>query len=204
MTTSSEFVRMINHPLYEMSVEYPHTIRRIDNKKEISENEDKDGYLVVSLNVGNKNKLCKKHRLIAEQFLLNPDNLPMIDHINHDKKDNRISNLRFVSNSTNQYNRLSTRSVHYEFIEDIPDDAVVVDFYDSRTGRKEFDIDKYYYYFDEELNKDIFYNRINENLYKILHINMIKGGLQAVYLIDKNNRNVGVYINKFKQQHDLI
>ena len=204
MTTSNEFVQMINHPLYEMSVEYPHTIRRIDNKKEISENEDKDGYLVVSLNVGNKNKLCKKHRLIAEQFLLNPDNLPMIDHINHDKKDNRISNLRFVSNSTNQYNRLSTRSVHYEFIEDIPDDAVVVDFYDSRTGRKEFDIDKYYYYFDEELNKDIFYNRINENLYKILHINMIKGGLQAVYLIDKNNRNVGVYINKFKQQHDLI
>ena len=195
---------MLHHPRYEIMVKYPHKIRRIDNKREISENEDKDGYLVVSLNDGNKTKLCKKHRLIAEQFLPNPNNLPMIDHINHDKKDNRISNLRFVSNSTNQYNRLSTRSVHYQFIDDIPDDAVVVDFYDTRTGRREFELNKYYYYYNEELNQDIFCSRINENLYKILHINMIKGGLQAVYLIDKNNRNVGVYINRFKQQHDLI
>ena len=157
----------------------------------------------MSLHDDDKTRTCKKHRLIAEQFIPNPDNLPMIDHINHDKKDNRISNLRYVTNSTNQYNRTSSKTVRYEFETDIPEDAIVVDFYETKTGRKEFDIGKYYYYFDEEAKTDLFYSRINENIYKILHINMVKGGGRAVFLIDKNNRNIGVYIHKFKQQHDL-
>lgn len=54
-------------------------------------------------------RLCKNggkksvflHRIIAEAFIPNPDNLPMINHINGIKTDNRIENLEWVSASGN-------------------------------------------------------------------------------------------------------
>lgn len=45
------------------------------------------------------------HRLVALAHIPNPENLPEIDHINKDKTDNRIENLRWVSKSTNQRNK---------------------------------------------------------------------------------------------------
>lgn len=44
------------------------------------------------------------HRVIAKTWLPNPDNLPQIDHINRDKRDNAIDNLRWVDNRGNQLN----------------------------------------------------------------------------------------------------
>ena len=203
MTTSNEFVQMINHPNYEMSVEYPHTIRRIDNKREISEWE-RNGYMSVNLKDDDMKRKYLKHRLIAEQFIPNPDNLPLIDHINHNRSDNRIENLRWVSASMNLSNKSSYKSVRYEFIDDIPEDSIIIDFYDTRTERREFDIDKYYYYYNEESDEDIFYARISENVYKILHIDTRKDDVKVVYLKDTNNRKVSVVINRFKYQHDLL
>jgi len=37
------------------------------------------------------------HKLIAHTFIPNPDNLPMVLHINRDRLDNRIENLKWVS-----------------------------------------------------------------------------------------------------------
>ena len=204
MTQTREFVQMINHPNYEISVDFPHTIRRIDNQREVSEWENNYGYIHINLFDSDKCRNCKKHRLIAEQFLPNPDGLIQVDHINHNRKDNRIENLRWVSASTNQFNRSSNNGVQYEFIDDIPENAIVVDFYDTRNERREFDDDKYYYYRNEESDEDIFYSRIDENVYKILHINICRNGARVVKLRDTNNKAVSVYINKFKQQHDLI
>jgi hypothetical protein len=51
------------------------------------------GYLKVKLN-GKKHSI---HRLIAQAFLPNPDNLPEVDHINNNKQDNRVENLQWVS-----------------------------------------------------------------------------------------------------------
>lgn len=38
-----------------------------------------------------------QHRIIAELFILNPDNKPTVDHINRDRSDNRPCNLRWAT-----------------------------------------------------------------------------------------------------------
>lgn len=51
-----------------------------------------------------KGKHYLVHRLIAETFILNPENKPEVDHINRNRGDNRIENLRWVTSSENKRN----------------------------------------------------------------------------------------------------
>ena len=44
------------------------------------------------------------HTLVAECFIDNPENKPMIDHINQVNTDNRACNLRWATNSENHRN----------------------------------------------------------------------------------------------------
>lgn len=67
--------------------------------KELNPSMDKGGYALVHLNKNGIVKTCKVHRLVADEFLPNPDNLPEIHHKNHDRKDNRTENLKWVSRS---------------------------------------------------------------------------------------------------------
>lgn len=61
---------------------------------------NKDGYYVVGIENNEKSwKLV--HRLVAKAFVPNPDNLPVIDHINGSKTDNRACNLRWCTTAQN-------------------------------------------------------------------------------------------------------
>ena len=62
------------------------------------------GYYVVCLSKDGKAYKKKVHRLITKTFIPNPHNLPNIDHINRIKTDNRIKNLRWVTNKDNGRN----------------------------------------------------------------------------------------------------
>ena len=46
-------------------------------------------------------KTLKVHRLVAEAFLENENNLPDVDHINCNVKDNRVENLQWLSHQAN-------------------------------------------------------------------------------------------------------
>lgn len=59
------------------------------------------GYLFVSLMKNRKRKIMAVHRLVAEAFIPNPDNLPQINHKDEDKTNNRVENLEWC---TGKYN----------------------------------------------------------------------------------------------------
>ena len=62
------------------------------------------GYYDVNLSKNNKSYRKTVHRLIAESFIDNPENKPYVDHINGDKLNNNINNLRYATNQENQRN----------------------------------------------------------------------------------------------------
>ena len=67
--------------------------------KELKPETHIDGYTLIKLSKNCINKMMTVHRLVAETFLPNPDNLPQVHHINHDRTDNRVHNLKWVNDA---------------------------------------------------------------------------------------------------------
>lgn len=102
---------------------------------------DRNGYLCVHIRISKLgiNKMVKIHRLVAKAFISNPDNLPVVNHRNEIKTDNRVENLEWCTckynvnygtgierrsyNSRNQPHRscpILQYSLNGEFIQEFP------------------------------------------------------------------------------------
>lgn len=131
---------------------------------------DSKGYLKITFNlpaIGLK-KTYKVHRIVAEAFIPNPNNLPQINHIDGIKDNNNIENLEWISNLDNRRHN-DTIGITPENMRSIP--VVMVD---SKTG---LDIKIFHsiheagtYLFEEKgLGKNV--KNVRENIRRALKTN---------------------------------
>lgn len=76
-------------------------VKRKWNDKVLTQSKQKNGYLTVGINIGDKYKRCYIHRLVAEAFLPNPNNYTDVNHKDYNKENNCVSNLEWCSRSNN-------------------------------------------------------------------------------------------------------
>ena len=59
------------------------------------------GYIRVALSKNGIKTWLRVHRLVAQAFIENPDNLPEINHLDEDKANNSVDNLEWCDRSYN-------------------------------------------------------------------------------------------------------
>ena len=178
------------HPAYEMHVNYPYLVRHKRTRHIVKEWLNTNDYVRLTLNGRN----YYKHRLVAQQFIPNPDNLPQVDHKNKDRTDYHVTNLRWTTRSDNGRNKTGRGNIIYEYLEedDLPDDLIVVDDY----GVHQFED----YYYSESMDAFLFYNGVN---YRLLHVNRKRNGSAFVCCRDLEGANVQIFYSKFKKIYGL-
>lgn len=65
---------------------------------------NKRGYYKINLYNTGKMKITSIHRIVAIAFLHNPESKPCVDHIDNNKANNKVTNLRFATIQQNQFN----------------------------------------------------------------------------------------------------
>lgn len=97
--------RYMNHKSGGKSLLKERILRQAINKK---------GYMCVALCKNCHQNSFLVHRLVAEAFIPNPDNLPQVNHRNEIKTDNSILNLEWCDNEYNcNYGRHNEKLAKY-------------------------------------------------------------------------------------------
>lgn len=176
---------------YEIFSEYPYQIRKIKNKRIISEWHAKDGYLHCKMNC----KHYQKHRVIATQWIKNdsPETKKFIDHINHIRDDNHLENLRWVTQSENQRNKASYKKVKAIYLDELPANCIPIEIYRGVI------FENYFYCKD---NGKCYYD--NGVFVRELMTYKWHGSTEFINVRDIENKPRQIYIKKWLREDALI
>jgi hypothetical protein len=187
------WVAITNHPNFEIYNQYPYQIRnREKHNRLIKINMNKTlGYNICYLT---NDRQCYHHRIIASQFIPNPNNLPEVDHIDHNRLNNHLDNLRFVSYSDNCINKISNCGIVYEFVKFLPNDCFVV----SNYGQHEFNNLHY------SPENDKFYKHTGVEFRALPVLTQSNGRYLFVYVVDTHGHKTKIIIGKFKRLYNIV
>lgn len=88
-------------------------VRNVKTGRILKYSIDSHGYRKVNLCLNGKQKNQRIHRLLAQAFLDNPHEYNCVDHIDRNRTNNHISNLRWVTYQMNNCNRTPIGSVNF-------------------------------------------------------------------------------------------
>ena len=169
---------------YEIEIDPPHRIRRIGSDRFVTPYLHRaSGYMCVRLNDG----IYKLHRILAKHFLPNPDDLPEIDHIDRDKTNNSIENLRWISRSENLRNRGQYTVRRYEYLTAPPNDITEIRIFND----VEYEENKYFFCYET----DRVVRRFNDHRWQLLAQTPHHGYLR-INMRDINGHKHNIYVHK--------
>lgn len=95
------------YPSYEVSTEGS-VRRKLKNGsvKSLKACDNGNGYLRLNLYKNGTAKKCYLHRLVADAFLPNRKKLPEVHHQDHDKRNNTLPNLKWVTSEENNRHKV--------------------------------------------------------------------------------------------------
>jgi len=105
--TDTEFVDIIGFE-GKYQINRVGDIRKKGNNHCLAKCNSGDGYYIsylYTLEGNNTRKKYANHRLVALQFIPNPENKTEVDHIDRNRNNNHVSNLRWATHRENQNNK---------------------------------------------------------------------------------------------------
>ncbi|GHU18097.1 hypothetical protein FACS189472_05920 [Alphaproteobacteria bacterium] len=167
---------------YEIITTYPFRVRRKDKRRVKKEGKNKEGYHQIQIG----DRTYCKHVVVATQWIPNPDDLPCVDHINHQRDDNHIENLRWVSYSDNSKNfgghKKNGLKNQYEYTNELPKGSRQVKKFNG------WEFDNLYY------NDGEFYIKVHVSYRKLV---VFGDRTKHVNTYDTSNKYRGISLNKF-------
>lgn len=133
----------------------------------LKQGNDGHGYNMVKLTKDTKVYNKKVHRLVCETFINNDKNKRCVDHVDNNRKNNNLYNLRYATDQENQFNRKKGKNnksgikgVHYDkknnkWISSIKINGKIIYIgrYDNINEAKIARQEKAEHYFKEYINK---------------------------------------------------
>ena len=77
------------------------SVGRAKYHQEISQRNNKDGYMQITVGKTGNRSQYRVHRMVAEAFIPNPDNLPEVNHKDNDRTNNCVDNLEWCTHTYN-------------------------------------------------------------------------------------------------------
>lgn len=81
-------------------------VKSFVGKHKILKLTNNDGYMYVGLNKDKKQKRFRVHRLVAEAFVVNNHNHPIVNHLDGDKSNNNYNNLEWCTQEYNMSHKI--------------------------------------------------------------------------------------------------